>query len=90
MRRRSMPRRSAAACPRACSRRVREKRGLCYSIYAFAQSSNDSGIIGVYTGTGEEEAGEIAPVIAGEMALWPRPRPKPKSRAPRRSCNLAC
>jgi predicted Zn-dependent peptidase len=47
---------------------VREKRGLCYSIYAFAQSANDSGVIGVYTGTGEAEAGEIAPVVAGEMA----------------------
>lgn len=47
---------------------VREKRGLCYSIYAFAQSANDSGVIGIYTGTGEAEAGEIAPVVAGEMA----------------------
>jgi len=47
---------------------VREKRGLCYSIYAFAQAANDSGIIGIYTGTGEAEAGEIAPVVAGEMA----------------------
>ena len=47
---------------------VREKRGLCYSIYAFAQAANDSGVIGVYTGTGEVEAGQIAPVIAGEMA----------------------
>ena len=47
---------------------VREKRGLCYSIYAFAQAANDSGVIGVYTGTGEAEAGEIAPVVAGEMA----------------------
>jgi predicted Zn-dependent peptidase len=47
---------------------IREKRGLCYSIYAFAQAANDSGVIGVYTGTGGKEAGEIAPVIAGEMA----------------------
>jgi len=47
---------------------VREKRGLCYSIYAFAHAANDSGVIGVYTGTGETEAGQIAPVIAGEMA----------------------
>ncbi len=47
---------------------VREKRGLCYSIYAFTQSANDTGFVGVYTGTGGVEAGEIAPVIAGEMA----------------------
>jgi predicted Zn-dependent peptidase len=47
---------------------VREKRGLCYSIYAFAQAANDGGVIGIYTGTGEAEAGQIAPVVAGEMA----------------------
>jgi predicted Zn-dependent peptidase len=47
---------------------VREKRGLCYTISAFAQSANDSGVVGIYTGTGEAEAGQIAPVIAGEMA----------------------
>jgi len=47
---------------------AREKRGLCYSIQAFAQASTDTGMIGVYTGTGEAEAGEISAVIAGEMA----------------------
>ncbi len=47
---------------------VREKRGLCYSVYAFAQSAADSGIIGIYAGTGEKEAEEISAVIAGEMA----------------------
>jgi len=47
---------------------VREKRGLCYAISAFASSSKDTGTFGVYTGTSAEDAGEIAPVIAGEMA----------------------
>ena len=47
---------------------AREKRGLCYSIYAFAHSAKDSGVIGVYTGTGENESAEIAAVVAGEMA----------------------
>ncbi len=46
---------------------AREKRGLCYAISAFAQASKDSGTIGIYTGTGEAEAGEISAVIAGEM-----------------------
>ncbi|MEI9992310.1 MAG: pitrilysin family protein [Rhizomicrobium sp.] len=46
---------------------AREKRGLCYAISAFAQASKDSGTIGIYTGTGETEAGEISAVIAGEM-----------------------
>jgi predicted Zn-dependent peptidase len=47
---------------------AREKRGLCYSIYAFAHSYSDSGMIGIYAGTSEEKAGEIAPIVAGEMA----------------------
>jgi predicted Zn-dependent peptidase len=46
---------------------AREKRGLCYAISAFAQTAKDSGTIGVYTGTGAREAGEISAVIAGEM-----------------------
>ena len=46
---------------------AREKRGLCYAISAFAQASQDSGTIGIYTGTGENEAAEISAVIAGEM-----------------------
>jgi predicted Zn-dependent peptidase len=47
---------------------AREKRGLCYSIYAFSQSQADSGFIGVYTGTGEKEAADVTGVIAEEMA----------------------
>ena len=47
---------------------AREKRGLCYTIYAFAQSFSDGGIIGIYTGTGETEAGQVSAVVAGEMA----------------------
>ncbi len=47
---------------------AREKRGLCYSIYAFANAFSDGGMIGIYAGTGETEAGEISAVVAGEMA----------------------
>jgi predicted Zn-dependent peptidase len=46
---------------------AREKRGLCYSIYAFSNGFQDSGFLGIYAGTGEKEAGEISAVIAGEM-----------------------
>jgi len=46
---------------------AREKRGLCYSIYAFSSGFLDSGFIGIYVGTGESEAAEISAVIAGEM-----------------------
>src|ERR1700761_4189741 len=47
---------------------VREKRGLCYSVYAFSNGFQDSGFLGIYAGTGENEAGELSAVIAGEMA----------------------
>jgi predicted Zn-dependent peptidase len=46
---------------------VREKRGLCYSVYAFSTGFQDSGFLGIYAGTGEMEAGELSAVIAGEM-----------------------
>jgi predicted Zn-dependent peptidase len=46
---------------------AREKRGLCYAIHAFAQAHRDTGTIGVYAGTGEDRAGQIAPIIAGEI-----------------------
>ena len=47
---------------------IREIRGLAYSIYAFAASYVDTGLFGVYAGTGEAEAAEIVPVIIDEMA----------------------
>jgi len=47
---------------------AREKRGLCYSIYAFSSGFQDTGYLGIYVGTGESEAGEISAVVAGEMA----------------------
>jgi predicted Zn-dependent peptidase len=46
---------------------AREKRGLCYSIYAFSNGFQDCGFLGIYAGTGEAESAEISAVIAGEM-----------------------
>ena len=46
---------------------AREKRGLCYAIYAFSQSHRDAGVIGIYAGTGEDKAGEVTPLIAAEI-----------------------
>ncbi|HUJ03050.1 MAG TPA: pitrilysin family protein [Rhizomicrobium sp.] len=61
---------------------AREKRGLCYSIYAFAHSFSDGGFIGIYAGTGEGEASEISAVVAGEMAaLAAKPTPEEIARA---------
>lgn len=41
---------------------IREKRGLVYSIYSFAAPFLDSGLFGLYAGTGEQEAKELMPV----------------------------
>lgn len=46
---------------------VREKRGLCYSIYAFHWTYRDTGLFGVYAATGVDELAELAPVVAGEL-----------------------
>jgi predicted Zn-dependent peptidase len=46
---------------------VREKRGLCYAISAFAHSYRDGGLVGIYTGTSDANAAAIAPIVAGEM-----------------------
>ena len=51
---------------------VREKRGLCYSVYAFSNGFQDSGFLGIYAGTGEDEAAELSAVIAGEMEAMTR------------------
>lgn len=48
---------------------IREKRGLCYSIYAFANSFLDGGMIGVYAGTGASEAAEISALVVDQVAL---------------------
>lgn len=46
---------------------VREKRGLCYSIYAFANSYADTGQMGVYAGASGDRLNELAAVISGEI-----------------------
>ncbi|MAU97583.1 MAG: peptidase M16 [Fulvimarina sp.] len=46
---------------------VRERRGLCYAIYAFHWSFSDTGIFGIHAATGEEELAELAPVIVDEL-----------------------
>ena len=46
---------------------IREKRGLVYSIYAFASPFIDGGLFGIYAGTGEDEAKELIPVTLSEL-----------------------
>ncbi|MEX0853052.1 MAG: pitrilysin family protein [Bauldia sp.] len=46
---------------------VREKRGLCYSIYAFHWSFADTGIFGVHAATGPDDVAEMMTVVLGEL-----------------------
>ena len=46
---------------------VREKRGLCYSIYSFHWAFADSGIFGVAAATGGDEVADLVPVVLDEL-----------------------
>jgi predicted Zn-dependent peptidase len=46
---------------------IREKRGLVYSVYSFTAPYLDSGLFGIYAGTGESEAEELLPVTLDEL-----------------------
>ena len=46
---------------------IREKRGLCYSIYAFHWAYADSGILGIAADTGSEQVDELVPTIIDEL-----------------------
>jgi len=46
---------------------VREKRGLCYSIYSFHWGFSDTGIFGVHAATGESDIEKLVPLILQEF-----------------------
>ena len=46
---------------------VREKRGLCYSVFAFSWSFADTGVFGIYAGTAPDDVAELMPVLSGEL-----------------------
>ncbi|WP_274425057.1 M16 family metallopeptidase [Chelativorans sp. YIM 93263] len=46
---------------------VRERRGLCYAVYAFHWGFSDTGIFGVHAATGSEGLEELVPVILSEL-----------------------
>jgi len=46
---------------------VREKRGLCYSVYAFHWGFSDTGIFGVHAATGQGDIAKLVPVILDEL-----------------------
>jgi len=47
---------------------VREKRGLCYTIYAFHVPYSDTGMFGLYAGTDAADAPELMRVAVDEIA----------------------
>lgn len=47
---------------------VREKRGLCYSIYAFQWGFSDTGLFGISAGANEQDLPDLIPVILDEVA----------------------
>ena len=46
---------------------VREKRGLCYAIYAFHSPYSDTGLFGIYAGTDAADAPELMRVVIAEL-----------------------
>ncbi len=46
---------------------IREKRGLVYSVYSFTAPYVETGLFGIYAGTGEAEAAELVPATLAEL-----------------------
>lgn len=46
---------------------VREKRGLCYSVYAFHWGFSDTGLFGIHAATGGEDLDQLVRVILAEL-----------------------
>jgi predicted Zn-dependent peptidase len=47
---------------------IREKRGMAYSVYSFASQYTDTGLVGIYLGTREENLAECLEIVAGQIA----------------------
>ena len=63
---------------------IREKRGMAYSVYSFASQYSDSGQIGLYVGTREENLVECFEIVARELAdvaAGQRPAGRARARA---------
>jgi predicted Zn-dependent peptidase len=47
--------------------KIREERGLCYSIYAQAGSYDDTGMVTIYAGTSSDEIGDLCSLTMDEL-----------------------
>lgn len=50
-------------CSSRLFQEVREKRGLCYTVYSYASDNADTGLFGIYTGTNKEQEDEALTTI---------------------------
>jgi len=46
---------------------IREKRGLAYSVYSFASTYSDGGLVGLYAGCSPQRAGQVAELMRDEF-----------------------
>jgi predicted Zn-dependent peptidase len=46
---------------------IRERRGLAYSVYSFASSYSDGGLMGLYAGCSPAKAGQVAELMRAEL-----------------------
>ena len=47
---------------------IREKRGMAYSVYSFASQYTDSGLVGIYVGTREENLASCLEIVTEQIA----------------------
>jgi predicted Zn-dependent peptidase len=47
---------------------IREKRGMAYSVYSFASQYTDTGLVGIYIGTREENLAACLEIVAQQIA----------------------
>jgi predicted Zn-dependent peptidase len=47
---------------------IREKRGMAYSVYSFASQYTDTGLVGIYVGTREENLDACLEIVASQIA----------------------
>jgi predicted Zn-dependent peptidase len=57
---------------------IREKRGMAYAVYSFTSQYTDTGLVGFYVGTREENLAECLEIAARELAEIAAGRLRPK------------
>ncbi|MGQ9694304.1 MAG: M16 family metallopeptidase [Thermodesulfobacteriota bacterium] len=60
---------------------IRERRGLAYSVYSFISSFYDSGLLGIYVGTGDNALNRVLQILLREIKKITEDFPKPKELA---------